>query len=427
MASTSTELGIGTYGNVTRTPGTEDGATKHTSVFEGLHLSGNYFEAVFAATSIARPLPLVNVVAFRGLTTCERNKFHIEMERGKQTLWDHSASKSWDQRNAMIDGVLKDLSTALHQLHCTGIVHCDLKPSNIIVLEDQDEDRLQVRLIDFGNSRFWNRPVAPRTGRREVSCTYEFCAPEALRNKHELTPACDAYALGATIYSFLMRRYLWVADRSPKTSDVQRSVTLDALHLRTDGIMELAEAPSGMSNHLFGILKGLLHPDPRLRLAVATLASDTADIPPLILDGPPVPEKHRHHTIACIDQLYKMCVMNNSDAAFTLAVNIALRFAGATKWPVPVRSLRACLTLAVAVNNPDHLGATHVDHDMLLTVMKTLGFSMYADTCDWLLTSVHGHPTINMPLLCSVLKLCDGRTQESVELYLQHSDYLVIE
>lgn len=419
-------LGEGGFGHVTASvPGK---AIKHTEIFEGSNLSGNFFEAVFAATSMARPVSVSNVVGFTRLDTCTKDQFHIEMERGTGTLSDYVPSRSWRQRNSDIDEIIRDLSTALHQLHCVGIVHGDLKPGNIIVTERLSAGPW-VRLIDFGSARFWNRPVAPSTGRREVACTYEFCAPEAMRTGRDPTPAWDAYALGATIYYYLMRRYLWSADRKATATDADRSAALDALHMATDGITQMSQAAPGMSEQVFRIMKGLLHPDPTQRTTVASLACPaTIQIPPIILDGPPIAETNRVHSLQVIDRLYNMCKDGDLEAVFAPAVNVAMRFAGATGWPVQEASLRACLEIVVAVNNPDHvMEGPLLQRSVLLSVMKALDFRMYTDTCDWLLLSVHGHPSIHMPLLCNVLKLCDGRTQDAVALYRQHSDHMVIE
>jgi serine/threonine protein kinase len=80
---------------------------------------------------------------------------------------------------------------ALESIHGAGLVHRDLKPSNVLVAPDGP------RVIDFGVARAAERmglaPVRHGVG------TPAYMAPEQARDTHQVSPASDVYALGATL------------------------------------------------------------------------------------------------------------------------------------------------------------------------------------------------------------------------------------
>jgi serine/threonine protein kinase len=81
------------------------------------------------------------------------------------------------------------LARALTAMHARGVVHCDVKPSNLLVL---DHD---VRVIDFGISRYVDEPSRED---RIVECSPGWAAPEQLRAAL-LTPAVDVFAWGVVL------------------------------------------------------------------------------------------------------------------------------------------------------------------------------------------------------------------------------------
>jgi serine/threonine protein kinase len=80
---------------------------------------------------------------------------------------------------------------ALEAAHRVGIVHRDVKPSNVLMNDEMP------RLTDFGIARLGDDPALTSTG--VVMGTPAYIAPEYARGE-AVGPAVDLYGLGATLY-----------------------------------------------------------------------------------------------------------------------------------------------------------------------------------------------------------------------------------
>ncbi|MCD6098546.1 sigma 54-interacting transcriptional regulator [bacterium] len=105
--------------------------------------------------------------------------------------------------------ILCSISDTLESVHSYGILHCDLKPSNIFLEGDRTV------LVDFG-----------LRGKNGVSGTLPYIAPEVIR-KAEYSTASDMYSLGVIGYELLYGINPFYSDAPQEVINRQLELTPD--------------------------------------------------------------------------------------------------------------------------------------------------------------------------------------------------------
>uniref|UniRef100_A0A6Q2X4J6 Serine/threonine-protein kinase n=1 Tax=Esox lucius TaxID=8010 RepID=A0A6Q2X4J6_ESOLU len=89
--------------------------------------------------------------------------------------------------------LVTQILVALRHLHFKNIVHCDLKPENVLLASA--ESFPQVKLCDFGFARI----IGEKSFRRSVVGTPAYLAPEVLRSKG-YNRSLDMWSVGVIVY-----------------------------------------------------------------------------------------------------------------------------------------------------------------------------------------------------------------------------------
>ena len=147
-------------------------------------------------------LPIPGLVTPSELGSWE-GRWYVALPRVRGEPLDVAAT-AWprddgDAREQRIEKVVVALSSTVAALHDAGVLHLDLKPSNVLVGADAE-----VTLLDFGFSRWVTRPpagaLAATAGERG---TLRYSAPELLAGERA-TAAADCYAIGAMLHELLV-------------------------------------------------------------------------------------------------------------------------------------------------------------------------------------------------------------------------------
>tara|TARA_R110000868_G_scaffold411767_2_gene709411 strand:+ start:21326 stop:22735 length:1410 start_codon:yes stop_codon:yes gene_type:complete len=96
-------------------------------------------------------------------------------------------------------GILKSVTDAIGYAHDQGIIHCDLKPGNI--LQDKQGN---VRVTDFGFAFLIAGDAA--TSGNHIGGTTGFIAPEILSGRKLPAPTTDIYSLGVLLWTLITGR-----------------------------------------------------------------------------------------------------------------------------------------------------------------------------------------------------------------------------
>ena len=148
--------------------------------------------------------------------------------------------------------VARQIAGALAAAHEKGVVHRDVKPSNVfLVARDLD----QVRLIDFGLARHAGAASLTATG--TVLGTPSYMAPEQARGDREIDARVDVYALGALLFHCIVGRPPFEGDRIEQV--IARIVNEPA--------PRLAAVVQGVSIELDALVARMLSKDPLRRPA----------------------------------------------------------------------------------------------------------------------------------------------------------------
>ena len=109
-----------------------------------------------------------------------------------------------------------------HEKH---IIHRDLKPQNVLVAHHGDEDKITIKLTDFGFS--CNTITESKT--KNISCgTPTFMAPELLKKKvRNVTEKVDIWAVGVMIHYLLTGQYPFDYSEGGDDSRIIRTAILN--------------------------------------------------------------------------------------------------------------------------------------------------------------------------------------------------------
>lgn len=93
------------------------------------------------------------------------------------------------------------LASGLAAAHAAGVVHRDIKPTNVLIQREEP----RVRLVDFGIAKQVRSTIlAPTlTAPGQIIGTPAYMAPEQIEAASVITPAADIYALGVMLYELI--------------------------------------------------------------------------------------------------------------------------------------------------------------------------------------------------------------------------------
>ncbi|MEO1994479.1 MAG: protein kinase, partial [Planctomycetaceae bacterium] len=150
-------------------------------------------------------------------------------------------------------GVIKECLAGLAALHREGIVHSDLKPSNIMLKRSGN-----VKLVDIGSAYEIENPPPG------LPCTPAYAAPEILRGQLG-SPASDLASLGYVLIELITGLHPFENIAYPELLRSKHTITDRLPHI-------LPTEEFAYSELLLTLIGKLVNPDPERRFSSAEAA-----------------------------------------------------------------------------------------------------------------------------------------------------------
>ena len=169
--------------------------------------------------------------------------------------------------------VAREIAEALAHAHANNLVHCDIKPHNILMMADG-----HAKVADFGIARAVTESTMTYSG--NVIGSVHYFSPEQAKGTM-ITPKSDVYSLGVVLYEML-------TGKLPFTGDNPVSIAVKHLQEEPVPVRQIDPAiPPGVE----AIVSKAMSKDPAMRPTSAELVQDISQAERMLMAGSqPMPQ-----------------------------------------------------------------------------------------------------------------------------------------
>lgn len=175
-------------------------------------------------SSVAEHHGIVTLHDFDLLGQTPHYAMGLHADKGEDGKW---LTRTLEQLSGHIDAreswrIMREIAEAVAYLHRHHIIHCDIKPSNILLTDEQPQ---RVKICDFGQSRGDRFDVDDTAG------TPLYAGPDQLRNPSDSADGkgfrWDVYSFGVVAYKLVtghLPRLQSLADAENPSTDLEATI-----------------------------------------------------------------------------------------------------------------------------------------------------------------------------------------------------------
>ncbi len=163
--------------------------------------------------------------------------------------------------------VAENIASALAHAHSTGLVHCDIKPHNILMMKDGT-----AKVADFGIARAVTESTMTYSG--NVVGSVHYFSPEQAKGTM-ITPKSDVYSLGVVLYEML-------TGQLPFNGETPVSIAMQHLQQEPRSVRELDPSIPPVVE---AIVFRAMSKDPELRPSSSELVTDIRQAEQMLAGG----------------------------------------------------------------------------------------------------------------------------------------------
>eukprot|EP00759_Apiculatamorpha_spiralis_P043503 PhF_6_TR40823/c0_g1_i1/m.61768/K17545/ULK4; serine/threonine-protein kinase ULK4 len=234
----------------------EIGKGQYCTVYKGRKKKSIDYFAVMSVEKSQRPRVLSEVQVLHTITHTNLVQFYNWYETNNH-LWlileycpggDLSQVLKQDKKfpEDTVRAFGRDLVAAVQHVHSKGVIHCDMKPSNVLV-----DGGGFLKLRGFGRCLTVDKPTLEKSSERRGTVPY--MAPELFRDEAMYSHKSDIWSLGCVLYELASGRCPW---SDPNIPDLIQQITSSP-----------QERIQTCSAELNDLIDGMLQKDPLDRIS----------------------------------------------------------------------------------------------------------------------------------------------------------------
>mmetsp|Transcript_22491 Transcript_22491/g.17001 ORF Transcript_22491/g.17001 Transcript_22491/m.17001 type:complete len:248 (+) Transcript_22491:304-1047(+) len=163
-----------------------------------------------------------NIIGYISCMKAGGHLFHL-IELGQCSI-QSKFMQTFQKRKMAVDYILQ-LLEGVQYLHDQNIVHSDLKPSNILIVQSGEAKKETVKVCDFGSSRVQNKGAISNTTVSMLG-THGYMPPEyySSQGPKELSTKSDVWALGCIIHQILTNNHPFLNKDTKSVDELKHKV-----------------------------------------------------------------------------------------------------------------------------------------------------------------------------------------------------------